>query len=83
MGEPMETGKLFLHSYWFILSSSSSSSASQPELTCLAFLTYFLHKTKYWQTDNSACYMLHAGFLLEVFFFNPEDEGNTFLQKVG
>jgi hypothetical protein len=27
-------------------------------------------------------YLLHAGFLLGL-FFNPEDEGDTFLQNIG
>jgi hypothetical protein len=29
-----------------------------------------------------ACHLLHAGFLLGV-FFNPEDGGNMFLSNVG
>jgi hypothetical protein len=28
---------------------------------------------------NKHCYLLHAGFLL-VLFFDPEDEGDMFLQ---
>jgi hypothetical protein len=30
------------------------------------------------QSLCSACYLLHAGFLLGL-FFDPEDEGNMFL----
>jgi hypothetical protein len=35
----------------------------------------------FWQADCSACYLLHAGFLL-ILFFNPEDGGVMFLQNV-
>jgi hypothetical protein len=31
---------------------------------------------------NSACHLLHAGFLLGL-FFEPEDGGDMFLQNVG
>jgi hypothetical protein len=30
-----------------------------------------------WQVDCSACYLLHPGFLLGL-FFGPEDEDNMF-----
>jgi hypothetical protein len=56
--------------------------ASQQELTRLAFPSYFLYKPKFWQPDTSACYMIHASFLLSV-FFNPEDGGDMLLRKVG
>jgi hypothetical protein len=31
---------------------------------------------------TSACYLLHAGFLLDL-FFDPEDGGNMFPRNVG
>jgi hypothetical protein len=31
---------------------------------------------------SSACYMLHADFLRDL-FFDPEDEGDIFLRNVG
>jgi hypothetical protein len=33
-----------------------------------------------WQADCFACCLLHAGFLL-ILFFNPEDGGVMFLQN--
>jgi hypothetical protein len=30
---------------------------------------------------SSACYLLHAGILIDL--FNPEDEGDMFLRNVG
>jgi hypothetical protein len=32
--------------------------------------------------QSSACYLLHAGFLLDL-LFDPEDGGDMFLQNVG
>jgi hypothetical protein len=32
--------------------------------------------------SKKACYMLHAGFLLGL-FFHPEDGGNLLLQNIG
>jgi hypothetical protein len=32
--------------------------------------------------QSSACYLLHAGFLLGL-FFDPKDGGSMFLQNVG
>jgi hypothetical protein len=34
------------------------------------------------EPDGSACYLLHAGFLVGL-FFNPEDGGDMFLQYIG
>jgi hypothetical protein len=33
------------------------------------------------EEQKSACYLLHDGFLLGL-FFNPEDGGDMFLQNV-
>jgi hypothetical protein len=43
---------------------------------------WFLYNPKFWQADCSVCYMLHAGFLLGL-FFDPEDGGDMFLRNVG
>jgi hypothetical protein len=32
--------------------------------------------------QRSACYLLHIGFLLGL-FFDPEDEGDMLLQNIG
>jgi hypothetical protein len=54
----------------------------QTELICCpAFPFYFPYKPKFRQADCSGCYLLHAGFLLSL-FFDPEDEGNMSSQNV-
>jgi hypothetical protein len=55
----------------------------QGELTCwFAVPSCFPHNPKFWQANCCACYLLHAGFLLGL-FFDPEDGGDMFLQNVG
>jgi hypothetical protein len=37
-----------------------------------------LHNLKFRQANCSACHLVHAGFLVEL-FFNPKDGGKMFL----
>jgi hypothetical protein len=38
--------------------------------------------SRYQAESGSACYLLHAGFLLDL-FFDPKDGGDMFLRNVG
>jgi hypothetical protein len=56
---------------------------NQWELTfCFALPSCFLCNPKFQQVDYSACYRLHTGFLLGL-FFDPEDAGDMFLRNIG
>jgi hypothetical protein len=66
-------------------SIGSHCSVSEPTGTddlSYSFLLFSYINLSFWQEDWSACYLLHTGFLLGL-FFNPEDGGDMFLQNVG
>jgi hypothetical protein len=46
------------------------------------FASIFGVEEKIKQETSSACYLFHAGSLLDL-FFDPEDGGDMFLRKVG
>jgi hypothetical protein len=46
------------------------------------FLLFSYINSSFWQEYRSACYLLHAGVLLGL-FFNPEGGGDMFFQNVG
>jgi hypothetical protein len=45
------------------------------DFSCVSFVFSSLH-LNFQQVDFSACYLLHSGFLLGL-FFNPEDGGDS------
>jgi hypothetical protein len=54
---------------------------SEPTGDKTRITNFFLYKPKFWKADYSVHYLLHAGFLL-CLFFDPEDGGDMFLQNV-
>jgi hypothetical protein len=76
VGEPMGTGKFFLHSYRCLRTSQ------RERICCLAIPTCFLHNPKFYKADCSSRYLSQAGFLLGI-FFDSEDGEDIFLWNVG
>jgi hypothetical protein len=70
--------KLVYHRKWKYVVGKNKSPTFWDITPCSPLKVWLLEGT----VDRSACYLLHAGFLLAL-FFDPINEGDMFLRNIG